>query len=92
MCACLGKSRSCEVISEMFGQVWDLEDYLYEQAREEARKGGGDAAELAEVLLRIREQAREEKDYKLADRIRDELGAIGAEVRDSKDGAKIVWK
>ncbi len=81
-------------LSELLGILGSQRESLYltEQAREEARKGGGDAAELAEVLLRIREQAREEKDYKLADRIRDELGAIGAEVRDSKDGAKIVWK
>jgi len=66
--------------------------YETEETRREALKGGGDAAKLADVLLRIRGMARAEKDFGLADRIRDELAAIGAEVRDSLEGPKIVWK
>ena len=66
--------------------------YLTEEAREETEKSGGDAAKLADVLLKIREMARAEKNFELSDRIRDQLTEIGAEVRDLKDGAKIVWK
>ena len=66
--------------------------YLTAEAREEIAKGGGDAAKLADVLLSLRGEARAEKNFALSDKIRDRLSEIGAEVRDSKDGPKIVWK
>jgi len=51
---------------------------------------GADAG--AEALLAEREQARAERDFGRADEIRDELAALGWEVRDSADGAKLVRK
>ena len=66
--------------------------YLTEKGREQAEKGGGDAAKLADVLMKLREDARASKNFELADSIRDQLAEIGAEVRDSKDGPRIVWK
>ncbi len=66
--------------------------YATAEAREEIAKGGGDAAKLAEVLLKLRDDARTDKNFELSDKIRDELNEIGAEVRDSEDGPKIVWK
>jgi cysteinyl-tRNA synthetase len=66
--------------------------YATAEAHEEIAKGGGDAAKLAEVLLKLRDDARADKNFELSDKIRDELNEIGAEVRDSKDGPKIVWK
>jgi cysteinyl-tRNA synthetase len=44
----------------------------------------------AEALLVEREQARADRDFARADAIRDELAALGWEVRDSADGAKLV--
>jgi cysteinyl-tRNA synthetase len=44
----------------------------------------------AERLLAEREQARADKDFDRADRIRDELAALGWEVRDTSEGAKLV--
>jgi cysteinyl-tRNA synthetase len=44
----------------------------------------------AENLLSERESARASKDFARADAIRDELAALGWEVRDSADGAKLV--
>jgi cysteinyl-tRNA synthetase len=41
---------------------------------------------LINLLLRMRIEARNNKDYKTADRIRDELSGLGVEVRDVKDG------
>jgi cysteinyl-tRNA synthetase len=41
-------------------------------------------------LLGEREEAREERDFERADRLRDELGARGWEVRDSAEGARLV--
>jgi cysteinyl-tRNA synthetase len=49
---------------------------------------GPDDAALA--LLANREQARADRDFETADRIRDELAALGWEVRDSADGASLV--
>ena len=51
---------------------------------------GAEAGEGAEKLLRKREDARAAKDYARADEIRDELAALGWEVRDSADGARLV--
>lgn len=49
---------------------------------------GPDAAALA--LFADREQARSDGDFESADRIRDELAALGWEARDSADGASLV--
>ena len=48
------------------------------------------AGAQAENLLSERESARAAKDFARADVIRDELAALGWEVRDSADGAKLV--
>jgi cysteinyl-tRNA synthetase len=81
-------------LTEIFGILKLERDSLYKtpEAREEIAKGGGDAAKLAEVLLKLRDEARAEKNWVFSDKIRDRLSEIGAEVRDSKDGPKIVWK
>jgi cysteinyl-tRNA synthetase len=44
----------------------------------------------AEALLAERQQAREAKDFDRADEIRERLGELGWEVRDSEDGARLV--
>ena len=49
---------------------------------------GPDAAALA--LLAEREQARADRDFETADRIRDELATLGWDARDSADGASLV--
>jgi cysteinyl-tRNA synthetase len=51
-------------------------------------EGGGD--EEAQQLLDEREEARAAKDFERADEIRDRLGELGWEVRDSADGARLV--
>jgi len=51
---------------------------------------GAEADEGAEELLAERQAARAAKDFARADEIRDELAALGWEVRDSADGAKLV--
>jgi cysteinyl-tRNA synthetase len=50
----------------------------------------GDAE--AEELLAERERARTARDFARADAIRDRLGELGWEVRDSSDGARLVPK
>jgi len=73
---------AAEAVEEMLGLVG-----LGSLAEVEAGAGG-----KAEVLLAEREQARAAKDFDRADEIRDELAALGWEVRDSASGAKLVPK
>ena len=42
---------------------------------------------VIETLLSIRHEAKNNKDWKTADRIRDELSALGIIIKDTKDGA-----
>ncbi len=45
------------------------------------------AGDLVEMILRLRQEAKEKKDYASADRIREELLKLGIVIRDRKDGA-----
>lgn len=47
---------------------------------------------VMKLLLEVRQQAKNAKDFETADRIRDGLKQLGIEVRDSKDGAEWVVK
>jgi len=55
---------------------------------------GGNATEAfgkaVDLLLTIRQQAKANKDWATSDKIRNELTALGFEVKDTKDGAE--WK
>jgi len=51
---------------------------------------GAEADDDAEMLLGERQAARAAKDFERADEIRDRLAALGWEVRDSAEGAKLV--
>ena len=52
--------------------------------------GAAEADPESEALLAEREQARADRDFERADRLRDELGERGFEVRDTPDGARLV--
>jgi len=49
-----------------------------------------DVAKLLDLLLELREEARKNKDWSLADSIRDDLAEIGFEIQDTADGP--VWR
>jgi cysteinyl-tRNA synthetase len=51
----------------------------------------GVTEETIEELIRRRQDARNRKDWKEADRIRDELAALGVAIKDNKDGAT-TWE
>jgi cysteinyl-tRNA synthetase len=53
---------------------------------------GVETDEGAQTLMAEREAARAEKDFERADRIRDQLAALGWEVRDSAAGPSLVPK
>ncbi len=46
--------------------------------------------ETVELLLNLRKEAKENKEWATADKIRDELNQIGIEIKDTKEGAD--WK
>lgn len=45
---------------------------------------------LVEMLIRLRKEAREKRDFATSDKIRDELKALGVILKDEKDG-KTTW-
>lgn len=62
-----------------------------EAGSEEADAGEeGLASKLMEVLMKLRNTARKEKNFPLSDAIRDELALLGIELVDTKEGS--TWK
>lgn len=62
--------------------------------KDEAASAGGDSYETfgkaVDLLLTLRQQAKVNKDWATSDKIRNELTAMGFEIKDTKDGAE--WK
>ena len=62
--------------------------------KDEAASAGGSSYEAfgkaMDLLLTIRQQAKANKDWATSDKIRNELTALGFEIKDTKDGAE--WK
>ena len=44
------------------------------------------------TILSIRQQAKQNKDYATADRIRDELAKLNIQIKDTKEGATWSFK
>ena len=55
--------------------------------KEELQSNNDDVDELMKLILQLRTQAKETKNYQLADIIRDELGRLNYTIKDSKDGS-----
>ncbi|NLN84549.1 MAG: cysteine--tRNA ligase [Candidatus Cloacimonetes bacterium] len=67
----------------VLGFFENLESTLKEEVPDLSRQ-------LIELLLSYRKQARQNKDWALSDQIRDDLAALGVEIRDTPDGCE--WK
>ncbi|MDY4415955.1 MAG: cysteine--tRNA ligase, partial [Selenomonas sp.] len=61
---------------------------LFEQ--QEAAASDGLAEKLMDLIIAIRQDARKEKNWALADKIRDELKDAGVALEDTKSGVR--WK
>ena len=71
------------VLSEvMHAFVFDILGLKNDNANNQDQKLG----DTVELLIRMRNEARIEKDFALSDKIRDELLAIGIQLKDGKDG------
>lgn len=76
--------KTLENIYQIF--VKDILGLEFEQEKSQENTQSHEK-ELIEMLLEIRQNAKKQKDYATADKIRDELGAIGIAVKDTKDSA-----
>jgi cysteinyl-tRNA synthetase len=74
---------------ERFG-TGQLREMLWVLGLDNLLDTDGDAPAEAQLLLAKREQARAERDFVAADAIRDQLAAMGWDVRDTPDGARLV--
>ena len=63
--------------------VFDVLGLEIESAEEESADKLSDAVE---VLIKLRNEARANKDFDLSDKIRDELASVGIQLKDGKDG------
>ena len=77
--------KGIDSLVEIFNRINNLLDVIHTERRAEP---AGDAN--IDRLVKAREDARKRKDFAEADRLRKELGEMGIEVQDTKDGA--VWK
>jgi cysteinyl-tRNA synthetase len=81
-------AEDLELLKQLFNNfVYDILGF-----KSEAQASGGDnelVEGLMQTILDIRKQAKANKDWPTADKIRDGLGALNIEVKDTKDGA--VW-
>ena len=46
--------------------------------------------DILNLVIKVREQAKIEKNYLVADMIRDELESLNIKIKDTRDG--VVWK
>ena len=71
-----------EKIENVFGIAIEVENAVKEEDGENMEL----TKKLIELLIKLRSEARSEKNFKLSDEIRDELKALGVEIKDNKDG------
>ena len=70
--------------------IMDILGILEKQWKDTESASSEEYEALMNVILSIRQEARKEKLYKVADAIRDKLGEIGIIIEDSPTGAR--WK
>lgn len=65
-----------------------IDDYVFDILGLEMESSGDDSKteQLVELLIEIRKEARERKDFATSDKIRDDLLAIGIRLKDEKGG------
>lgn len=59
---------------------------------EDLREDGGKFAQVMEIILEIRQNARKNKDWATSDLIRDRMKEIGIIIEDKPEGSRWYWK
>lgn len=78
--------KSYESLKRKIGNVFGIEIEMENSAKEEDGKNMELTKKLIELLIKLRSEARSEKNFKLSDEIRDELKVLGVEIKDNRDG------
>jgi len=71
-----------EFKSTIYVFVYDVLGLQNEEQQDSSDKISG----VVEMLINMRKEARDNKDWALSDKIRDELAALGIQLKDGKDG------
>ena len=79
--------KSYESLKRKIRNVFGIEIEMENSAKEEDGENMELTKKLIELLIKLRSEARSEKNFKLSDEIRDELKALGVEIKDNKDGS-----
>jgi cysteinyl-tRNA synthetase len=66
--------------------VFDVLGLMNESSQDNSEKING----VVELLIKLRKEARENKDWALSDQIRDELIALGIQLKDGKEGTSFL--
>lgn len=74
-------------VTFMNSQYFDVLGLKLEESQQ-----GELVGDLMDLIIDIRKSAKENKDYALSDKIRDELNKMSIEIRDSKDGSSWTVK
>ena len=90
-----GKDTISEVDLKELQDVFQLFVFDLLGLKDEARSGADNGSveafsKAVDLLLSIRQQAKANKDWATSDKIRNELTAMGFEIKDTKEGAE--WK
>lgn len=88
-----GKGSLSEADHKELLDLFDLFLFDLLGIRKETSAGGNSAeafGKAVDLLLTIRQQAKQNKDWATSDKIRNELTEMGFEIKDTKDGAE--WK
>ena len=70
-------------IENVFGIAIEVENAVKEEDGENMEL----TKKLIELLIKLRSEARSEKNFKLSDEIRDKLKVLGVEIKDNRDGS-----
>ena len=80
--------KAVQAAAAVFGMMGSIMGVLEKDG--DAEPAGGKTAEIMSVLVKLRQAARDSKDYKTADSIRNDLAQIGLVLEDTPRG--VQWK
>jgi cysteinyl-tRNA synthetase len=80
--------KAIQVAAAVFDMICSIMGVLEKEG--EAEPDGGKTEEIMGVLIKLRQAARDNKDYKTADGIREDLAKIGLVLEDTPRG--VQWK
>lgn len=85
------KKKEAQNLLEIYSDLLNVLGLDMEKATSSGQDGHSDLAEKAiQILIDLRQEAKKNKDFQTADKIRDSLSEIGVQLEDTRAGVK--WK